>query len=185
MNHAHQWPPPAMDDLPRDGWHWSDFSRPVAEFGHVLFDTNAVECTGNSWTFWEKPWQWDNAHALWEKLGKPRRGDDMWMRFVHAVDTHTEAEALTALDNTGALPPLWWENDAEWATFTKMLLAAGHSYLSGYVNPRTSTQRDVFRWTFDRAHRDWVALGRPERSKRGWAEFVIKWRMPEPGCDGR
>uniref|UniRef100_UPI001F34473D hypothetical protein n=1 Tax=Mycobacterium avium TaxID=1764 RepID=UPI001F34473D len=108
--------------------------------------------------------------------------------FVHAVDTHTESEQLTDLENTGQLAALWWEDDDEWSTFTKVLVAAGHNYLSAYITPtcrRTPARRHVFRWTFDAPHADWVALGRPQRRGRGWAEFLIKWRMPEPARRAR
>lgn len=164
------------------GGRWSDFSRTVFEFACVLASTKSNGWPDDPWEFWAKPWHWDNAHALWERLGKPRRPRPAWARFVHAVDTHGEDAALAELEESGTLTPLWWENDSEWSTFAAAFAAAGHRYVAAY-DARLLGEGEtglVFRWVLDEPHAAWVELGRPRPHARGWAEFLIGWRFVEP-----
>ena len=47
------WPPPDDIDLPKDGWVWSDFTRPVFDFACVLRDADLMPDDEDE--YWEKP----------------------------------------------------------------------------------------------------------------------------------
>ena len=47
------WPPPDDIDLPKDGWAWSDFTRPVFDFACVLRDADLMPDDEDE--YWEKP----------------------------------------------------------------------------------------------------------------------------------
>lgn len=161
------------------GGQWSDFSRTVFGFACVLAATQSHGWPEDPWEFWAQPWQWDKAHALWERLGKPQQPHPMWPRFVYAADTHSEDAALAELEESGTLTPLWWEDDREWSAFTAALAAAGHRYLADCGAPLLDDGEKglVFRWVLDEPHTAWVELGRPQPHTRGWIEFLIRWRI--------
>jgi hypothetical protein len=89
MMPAH-WPPPAtLEELPKDGWAWSDFSGPVFAFACVLRAADLMPDDEDE--FWEKPWRWDHIHLLWFQAGQPAGGGGAaaslaWERFVRAAN---------------------------------------------------------------------------------------------------
>lgn len=84
------WPPPNNPaELPKDGWAWSDFSRPVFDFAAVLRAADLMP--DDELEYWEKPRKWGRQHQLWVDAGEPRGPDGdaptslAWQRFLRAI----------------------------------------------------------------------------------------------------